>query len=267
MRTQEWFSSCDKLLGLQGIFNGQRYQRFHLASAFFHAPFLKHGLHFEHWGLVAHAALSWAILKTPKAKRIDWKWVPGRSLDRYLVLSASLKNGRRKLIPPAALVVCAMELCRVLAVLRMEAAMNPSIRRRRWTEEDCDKIRILAGKVSLEEIARLLNRTAVATTAQASKLGIRMDSARDDGNIERAVNGRPGQAIEGTIETVVAPAAIERALSIYRQLKERDPSVLLQARKILTQHIYGMVDLGQRDEQRLIVGGLIQLRAVERTMR
>jgi hypothetical protein len=150
--------------------------------------------------------------------------------------------------------------------------MNPSIRRRRWTEEDSDKIRILAGKGSLKEIARLLNRTAVATKAQASKLGIRMDFARDDGNTERAVNGRPGQAIEGTIkqaregtiETVVAPAAIERALSIYQQLKERDPSVLLQARKILTQHIYGMVDLGERDEQRLTVGGLVQLKAVER---
>jgi hypothetical protein len=49
-----------------------------------------------------------------------------------------------------------------------------------------------------------------------------------------------------------------------RQLQPRDQSVIVQARKILTQHIYGMVDRGERDEQRLTVGGLIHLRAVER---
>ena len=36
------------------------------------------------------------------------------------------------------------------------------------------------------------------------------------------------------------------------------------ARKILTQHIFGMVDKGERDEQRLTVGGLARLKAVER---
>jgi hypothetical protein len=66
------------------------------------------------------------------------------------------------------------------------------------------------------------------------------------------------------VEEVVAPAAIERALRIYQQLQPRDQSVLLQARKILTQHIFAMVDRGERDEQRLTVGGLVQLKAVER---
>ena len=66
------------------------------------------------------------------------------------------------------------------------------------------------------------------------------------------------------IEEVVAPAAIERALGIYRQLRQRDQSVVLQARKILTQHIFGMVDQGEQDEQRLTVGGLIHLKAIER---
>jgi hypothetical protein len=66
------------------------------------------------------------------------------------------------------------------------------------------------------------------------------------------------------IETVVAPAAIERALNIYQQLQRRDQSVIVQARKILTQHIYGMVDRGVRDEQRLTVGGLAHLKAMER---
>jgi hypothetical protein len=66
------------------------------------------------------------------------------------------------------------------------------------------------------------------------------------------------------VELVVAPAAIERALDVYEQLEPHDPSVTLQARKILTQHIFGMVDQGELDEQRLTVGGLARLKAVER---
>lgn len=69
------------------------------------------------------------------------------------------------------------------------------------------------------------------------------------------------------LEEVVAPAAIERALAIYEQLQPRDQSVLLQARKILTQHIYGLIDKGEFNEQRLTVGGLAQLKAVERDHR
>jgi hypothetical protein len=64
------------------------------------------------------------------------------------------------------------------------------------------------------------------------------------------------------VEEIVAPAAIERALMVYQQLKPCDQSVLLQARKILTQHIYGLVDKGECDEQRLIVGGLSRLKAL-----
>jgi hypothetical protein len=66
------------------------------------------------------------------------------------------------------------------------------------------------------------------------------------------------------VETVVAPAAIDRALSIYEQLQRRDQSVIAQARKILTQFIYGLVDQGEQDEQRLIVGDLAHLKAIER---
>jgi hypothetical protein len=66
------------------------------------------------------------------------------------------------------------------------------------------------------------------------------------------------------VEAVVAPAAIERALAIYLQMQARDQSVIVQARKILTQHIYGLVDRGERDEKRLTVGGLAHLKAVER---
>src|ERR1700730_10573578 len=63
---------------------------------------------------------------------------------------------------------------------------------------------------------------------------------------------------------ITAPAALERALPSYQQLQQRGQSVLLQARKILTQWIYGMVDKGECDEQRLTVGGLVRLKAHER---
>jgi hypothetical protein len=66
------------------------------------------------------------------------------------------------------------------------------------------------------------------------------------------------------VEGVCAPAAIERALGVYQKLQERDRSVVLQARKILTRHIYAMVDKGERDEHRLTVGGLAHLKSIER---
>ena len=72
------------------------------------------------------------------------------------------------------------------------------------------------------------------------------------------------QALPDAVETIIAPAAIERALAVYQQMQPRDQSVIVQARRILTQHIYGMVDRGERDEQRLTVGGLAHLKAIER---
>lgn len=65
-------------------------------------------------------------------------------------------------------------------------------------------------------------------------------------------------------EEAVAVAAIERAVGIYQQMQQRDRSVILQARRILTRHIYGKVDQGERDEQRLTVSGLAHLKSVER---
>jgi hypothetical protein len=129
--------------------------------------------------------------------------------------------------------------------------------RRPWTEEDRAKIRNLAGNVSPQELGRQLNRTEAATRVQAWKL--RVKSTKVGAGVRQPVLPQ----VE-FVEKVVAPAAIERALSIYEQLRQHDQSVILQARKILTQHIYGMVDQGECDEQRLTVGGLINLRAAER---
>ena len=70
---------------------------------------------------------------------------------------------------------------------------------------------------------------------------------------------RHAAPLPASVELVVAPAAIERALDVFEQLQSHDPSVILQARKILTRHIFGMVDQGELDEQRLTVGGLAHL--------
>ena len=65
-------------------------------------------------------------------------------------------------------------------------------------------------------------------------------------------------------ETIVAPAAIERALSIFERFKDRDHAALVQARKALTEHIFGQIAAGQTDEQRLVVSGLTYLKSLEK---
>jgi hypothetical protein len=78
---------------------------------------------------------------------------------------------------------------------------------------------------------------------------------RSEGSIE---------SVESPVEQFVAPAAIERALSIYQQLRQHDRSVVTQARKILTHRIFAMVDQGECDEHRLTLGGLSHLKSIER---
>ena len=66
------------------------------------------------------------------------------------------------------------------------------------------------------------------------------------------------------LETVVAPSAIELAMEIFEKFKDRDHAELVQARKALTDHIFGQVAAGQTDTQRLVVSGLAHLKSPER---
>jgi hypothetical protein len=66
------------------------------------------------------------------------------------------------------------------------------------------------------------------------------------------------------LETKVAPAAIERAMLIFENFRERDHAELVQARKTLTECIFGQIAAGQTDEQRLVVAGLTHLKSLER---
>jgi pyridoxal/pyridoxine/pyridoxamine kinase len=67
-----------------------------------------------------------------------------------------------------------------------------------------------------------------ATRVAATKLGSTPNSVEAAALRERRV-----QTSDDPVEVVVALAAIERALSIYQQLQTKDPSVIVQPRKIL----------------------------------
>ena len=109
--------------------------------------------------------------------------------------------------------------------------------RRPWSEREIAQFKKMAGELPLNELARKLNRTEAATRVQAWKLGF---SVKSDAAV-CAPEPRPAvsktRTIPEPVEVIVVPAAIERALAIYQQLQPRDPSVIVQAKKILTQHI------------------------------
>ena len=65
------------------------------------------------------------------------------------------------------------------------------------------------------------------------------------------------------IEAVLAPAVIERAMSFFESFKDRDHVDIVQARKALTQHVFGLIGSGQTDDKQLVVSALIYLKSLE----
>ena len=51
--------------------------------------------------------------------------------------------------------------------------------------------------------------------------------------------------MDDNVENAIAPAAIERAMDIIEKFNDRDHTELVQARKALTDHIFGQVAAGQ----------------------
>ena len=68
------------------------------------------------------------------------------------------------------------------------------------------------------------------------------------------------------IETSVGTAAIERAMAVFEQMKDLSNSGAVQARKALTDHIFGQISGGELDEHRLVVSGLTRLKALQRSV-
>jgi hypothetical protein len=62
-------------------------------------------------------------------------------------------------------------------------------------------------------------------------------------------------------EEILAPAVIERAMSVFESLRERNHYEIVQARKALTPHVFELIGTGQKDEQRLVVSALTYLKA------
>jgi hypothetical protein len=67
------------------------------------------------------------------------------------------------------------------------------------------------------------------------------------------------------IEQILAPAVIERAMTVFESFKERDRCQIVQARKALTPHVFGLIGSGQTDEHRLVVSALTYLKSLEAT--
>jgi hypothetical protein len=65
------------------------------------------------------------------------------------------------------------------------------------------------------------------------------------------------------IEEVLAPAVIERAMAIFESFRERNQCEIVQARKVLTPHVFGLIEAGQTDEMRLVVSALTYLKSLE----
>jgi hypothetical protein len=65
------------------------------------------------------------------------------------------------------------------------------------------------------------------------------------------------------IEEVLAPAVIERAMSIFESFRDRDRVDIVQARKAVTQHVFGLIGSGQSDDRELVVSALICLKSLE----
>ena len=65
------------------------------------------------------------------------------------------------------------------------------------------------------------------------------------------------------IEEILAPAVIERAMSIFESFKERDHCQIVQARKALTPRIFELIGAGETDEKHLVVSALIYLKSLE----
>jgi hypothetical protein len=65
------------------------------------------------------------------------------------------------------------------------------------------------------------------------------------------------------IEGILAPAVIERAMSIFVSLRERKHCEIVQARKARTRHVFELIGTEQRDEQRLVVSALTYLKSME----
>jgi hypothetical protein len=66
------------------------------------------------------------------------------------------------------------------------------------------------------------------------------------------------------LEDILAPAVVERALSIYESFKDRPHVDIVQARKALTRRIFELIGSGETNDHQLTVSALAYLKELER---
>jgi hypothetical protein len=65
------------------------------------------------------------------------------------------------------------------------------------------------------------------------------------------------------VEDVLAPAVIERAISIFESFGDRDHVDIVQARKAVTQRVFGLIGWVETDDRELVVSALTYLKSLE----
>jgi hypothetical protein len=75
------------------------------------------------------------------------------------------------------------------------------------------------------------------------------------------VNSRPGSSNE---TKSARRHVVERAMTIYENFSDRQHADIVQARKALTRHVYGLICSGETSSQRLTVSGLAHLKQLEK---
>jgi hypothetical protein len=66
------------------------------------------------------------------------------------------------------------------------------------------------------------------------------------------------------VEEILVPHVVERAMTIYESFSDRQHADIVQARKALTRHVYGLICSGETSSQRLTVSGLAHLKQLEK---
>jgi hypothetical protein len=65
------------------------------------------------------------------------------------------------------------------------------------------------------------------------------------------------------VDDTLAPAVIERALTIFDAFKHRGPRAKVQARKAVTNHVFGLISAGHTEQHSLVVSALTFLKSLD----
>ena len=63
------------------------------------------------------------------------------------------------------------------------------------------------------------------------------------------------------LEDVLVPVVVEKAMALFESFRDRDRAETVQARKAVTEYVYGLMGQGNTDEKRLLVSALTYLKS------